>query len=222
MSEFNLRPIHKEETTKERVYRQIKEAILKGDITDNQFFTETQLADSLNISRTPVREALQNLMKESLIVSTPRKGFKVKTITPKEQEEILLLRKSIETKTIEQLARQITEEQLAYFKELRAKQIKAMKANDNLTFIEIDQEFHLSIVRFIGYQLIEEILLNLHELTRLIGLKAIKKYGRMDEVIEEHRKIISALEQGEATLAANLMYEHLTATGESLDEIIAE
>lgn len=222
MTEFNLQPIHKEETTKERVYKQIKEAILNGAISGDSYFTETQLANSLNISRTPVREALQNLHKEGLIVSIPRKGFTVKAITEKEQDEILLLRKSIETMAIRELAKKITSKQLDHLKEIYKKQEIALTNSDNLTFIDLDQEFHLSIVRFMGYNLIEEILLNLHQLMRLIGLKAIKKYGRMEEVMVEHNKIISSLEKKDGDLAAQVMLEHLSLTGNSLIEIINE
>jgi len=216
MTKFNFQPIMKEETTKERVYKQIKSAILYGEISNNEIFTEVQLAESLNTSRTPVREALLDLAKEGLVVNIPRKGLSVRKVTDDELEQIFLLRTSIEGEVIKKAASMIHDEQVEILEQLCLDQEKAMKENDNLTFISLDQEFHASIMKISKYELIEQLLLNLHDLTRLIGLQVIKRHNRMDDVLFEHRLIIKALREKDENLASKYMIEHLNKTKEAL------
>ncbi|EST53994.1 hypothetical protein T458_23840 [Brevibacillus panacihumi W25] len=216
MNRFNLNPIIKEETTKERVYKEIKSAILTGRILADEIFTEVKLAETLNTSRTPVRESLQDLLKEGLIISIPRKGLKVRKVTKNEMEQIFLLRKSIESEVIQKLASTITQQQIEMLKEICAEQEEAMNNGDEVSFISLDQEFHLTLTRLANYELVEQILVNLHNLSTLIGLQAVKKKNRMNEVLQEHRTIIQALSDKDALQAAASIIDHLAKTKSSL------
>jgi DNA-binding GntR family transcriptional regulator len=212
MANFGIQPIVKEETTKERAYKTIKNSILKGQIPENEIFTEVQLAEMLNTSRTPVREAILDLSKEGLIVAIPRKGLQVRKITRSELEQIFLLRISIEGEVIKALTESITNEQLKFLEEIYDLQEEAMREQDNDKFINLDQEFHLNLARFVEYHLVEQVLLNLHDLTKLIGLQAIQKQNRMEEVLQEHRNIINAMKVKDKDLAKELMVDHLIKT----------
>lgn len=216
MSKFNLKPILKDTTTKEKVYHQIKDVILNGQISSEDIFTEVKLAEYLNTSRTPVREALQDLLKEGLIISVPRKGLTVRKVTKNEVEQIFFLRKSIEREVVHKLSVTITTEQLEYLQEICRAQEEAMKNNDEVSFINLDQKFHVSLTEFAEYELIRQILLNLHNLSHLIGLQALKKKNRMNEVLEEHLAIIATLKNGDADAAMSRIAEHLAATYESI------
>jgi len=206
----------KEETTKERVYKEVKGAILSGRISPDEIFTEVKLAETLNTSRTPVRESLQDLLKEGLVISIPRKGLAVRKVTAIEMEQIFLLRKSIESEVIQKLIDRITNEQIHDLEKICSQQVEAMNEGDEVSFITFDQEFHLMLTRFANYELIEQILLNLHNLCTLIGLQAVKKKNRMTEVLAEHREIIDALRQKEPTKAAQAIIAHLAKTSDSL------
>ncbi|AJY74538.1 GntR family transcriptional regulator [Paenibacillus beijingensis] len=215
-TKFNLKPIDKPSTTKEMAYNEIKHVILSGYISSEEIFTEVKLAELLNTSRTPVREALQDLIKEGLIVSIPRKGMTVRKVTESEIEQIFLLRTSIETKMIRKLAEIITSEQLKILKNICKQQKEAMLANDDIAFIKLDQLFHISFVKFVDFELIEQVLLNLHNLSQLIGLRAIKKSNRMNEVLEEHLTIISCMESRDEEKSGEAMILHLNKTKQSL------
>ncbi|WP_134700762.1 GntR family transcriptional regulator [Ammoniphilus sp. YIM 78166] len=215
MSKFSIEPIINE-TTKERVYRQIKNAVLHGQIPGNEIFTEVQLAEMLNTSRTPVREAILDLSKEGLITTVPRKGLQVRKITHSELEQIFLLRTSIESEIMKALTESITDEQLEVLSEICNLQEEAMNNNENERFINLDQEFHLNLVRFVKFELVEQVLLNLHDLSQLIGLQAIQKQNRMKEVLDEHRNIIRALSDKDKGLAVEVMIDHLNRTKEKI------
>lgn len=216
MKRFNLTPIVREETTKERAYKEIKTAILNGAIPPDEIFTEVKLAESLNTSRTPVREAVQDLIKEGLIITIPRKGLAVKKISQHEIEQIFMLRTSIESEVIRKLASKISDSQLELLNDICREQEIAMDNNDGITFINLDQTFHLALTRFAGYELVEQVLLNLHDLSTLIGLQAVKQKNRMFEVIQEHREIIAAMTTLDAEKAAVSIIKHLEKTKLSL------
>ncbi|SHE69203.1 transcriptional regulator, GntR family [Seinonella peptonophila] len=216
MSDLNLQPIEKEETTKERAYKRVKEAILSGKLSYESLFTEVGMAKTLQISRTPVREALQELQKEGLIIAVPRKGLMVKRVSQHEVEEVFLLRHSIECEVISRLAKQLSHEQLTTLEQICHEQEDAMEKKDGGRFISLDQIFHITLTRLGSYQLVEQVLVNLHDLSQLIGLQAVKREQRMGEVITEHRLIIQALAAQDQTKAVAMMSNHLLKTKEAL------
>jgi DNA-binding GntR family transcriptional regulator len=216
MERIKLEPI-KEKTTQEIVYRQVMEAILNGDISSEEIFTEVQLAELLNTSRTPVRGAVQDLVKEGLLVPIPRKGLTIRKITPDEQEEIFILRSVIEVEVIKKLIEiNPPPTKLQLLKNIVQEQKEAMENDDIIKFIDLDQEFHLSLTRLANYKLMEQVLNNLHNLTQLMGLKAVSRKGRMKDVLIEHNQIIKAIEDRDPELASKFILEHLRKTKETL------
>jgi DNA-binding GntR family transcriptional regulator len=207
----------KSKTTKEIVYDEIKNAIFNGNIKGDEVITETILAQSLNTSRTPVREAVGDLLKDGLLVSVPRKGLKVREITPSEKDQIIFLRISIETEGLKRIIPVIKPSHIQYLNDLIEMQKEAMEKNDRIEFIELDQKFHRKILFFAEQHLLGDILLNLYNLTRLIGHQALAKKGRMEEVIVEHSQIVEALQIMDELQATKLMEQHLLQTKESIE-----
>ncbi|MFC7394006.1 GntR family transcriptional regulator [Scopulibacillus cellulosilyticus] len=215
MSRLNVGPAVKKDTIQELTYKQLKKAILTEQLSPDLFYTETDLAEALQISRTPVREAVKELIGAGLLISVPRKGLKIREYTQLEIEQIFLLRKVIEPEILSKLLKTVTAEQIKTLKELVCRQEEAIEKKDELGFIELDQKFHLSLITWTDYNIIEEMIIKLHNITRLIGHKAIRKQKRMEEVIEEHRKIIEALEQKDEAPCKKAMNHHLEKTEQS-------
>ncbi|TCP21172.1 GntR family transcriptional regulator [Scopulibacillus darangshiensis] len=215
MDTINLGAI-KKETTYQAAYKQLKEAILTGRLTSGRYYTEVELATVLDISRTPVREAVKDLIHDNLLVAVPRKGMKIKDFTKIEIEQVFLLRKAIETEVLNKFMKAVADEQVDELNELIKLQKQALIDKDKITFIHLDQKFHNRIFSFTNYELIEEIFVRLHNLTRLIGHKALLKGGRMEEVIIEHRDIVEAIEKRDAALAKEKLIRHLDETEKSL------
>lgn len=222
LSKLNIRPVSRKRTTKEIVYNELKDAILNGHLKKDTVFTETQLAESLNTSRTPVREAVSDLMKDGLLVSVPRRGIKIREITENEKEQISFLRLAIETEGVTKLSQSITQEQVEELHQIVKEQIEAMEENDRVSYIELDLTFHRTILHFANLMLLEEILQDLYNLTRLIGHKALMKEGRMKEVIQEHFDIIKALEENNSNEARNNITVHLFKTRDIVNVVDKE
>ncbi|EKN70360.1 GntR family transcriptional regulator [Neobacillus bataviensis LMG 21833] len=217
MSDLNFTPIEKMKTTKDIVYEKIKNAIFCGNIKKDEMITESSLAQSLNTSRTPVREAVGDLVKEGLLVPIPWKGLKVREISPSEKEQIIFLRVTIESEGVRRAMKNSTPEQIQSLSNIVNQQQRAIKQNNRIEFIDLDQKFHMEILKLAQQHLLEDILLNLYHLTRLIGHKALAKNGRMEEVIEEHLQIIEALLENDPDKATKLMEYHLKNTKDSID-----
>ncbi|MEC5423335.1 GntR family transcriptional regulator [Virgibacillus sp. C22-A2] len=212
MKKINMKPLAKKKTTKEIVYDELKKAILNGSIDNQKLLTETMLSEILGTSRTPIREAVADLTKEGLLVHVPRKGFHVREITENEKNQIIYLRISVETEGIRQLAGKVTKEQVQKLKEIVSEQERVIKNDDRVKYVELDQDFHRQIMKYSDQNLLDQILQEMYNLTRLIGHNALMKEGRMVEVIKEHTEIIHALENNNGYEAADLLKKHLEIT----------
>ncbi|WP_063232391.1 GntR family transcriptional regulator [Peribacillus simplex] len=156
------------------------------------------------------------MVKDGLLVSIPRKGLTVRKITPEEQDEIFLLRSAIEVESVKKLTQEITTPEQLRLLKLILKQQEALQNDDAISFIRLDHDFHLSLTRLANFTIIEQVLNNLHNLTQLMGLKAVSKHGRMKNVLMEHNQIIQALEEKNPELASQAILNHLEKTKETL------
>lgn len=106
-------PLIRTKPIRDTVYEQLREAIVKGTMTPGTFFTDSQIADELKISRTPVREAVQKLEAEGLIERSPMKGNKVTGVDPTDVAHIFAIRKALESLAVRYVAISRTEGELA-------------------------------------------------------------------------------------------------------------
>lgn len=208
----DMQPITTRKTTKELVYDQLKKGILNGTISRKEILTETKLAETLNTSRTPIREATADLLNEGLLVHIPRRGYQVRAIEPHELDQIVYLRSSIEMKGLSLLAKKITEEEIQLLYKIISDQEMAIREMDRITYIELDQTFHRTMLQLAKQNLLEQIFKELYNLSLLIGHAAITTEGRMEEVIEEHQGIVKALEEKDEEKAKKCMQSHLSTT----------
>lgn len=100
MEKFQLESI-KTKTLKDIIYNKLKNDILNNQFPSDYYITEQNLANQLEVSRTPLREAMMELVNEYLIDFIPRKGYKIRQYSDSEIDQIFLLRTVIECKVIE-------------------------------------------------------------------------------------------------------------------------
>ena len=138
-----LQPIaHKTPKYREIAYRAIKEAILSGQLGPNQPLVEEQLASMLQISRTPVREALAILEHEGLIGPQGSRGLVVRTLTKQEFVEIFTANEIVEPDLARRAAHLVTEEQLHILAYIVSREKYFAAAGDFIQFLRSGREFH--------------------------------------------------------------------------------
>lgn len=128
-------------------YHRLEEAIVRLRLEPGATVTERQLADIVELGRTPVREAIQRLAHEGLLVILPRRGIRVTEINIASQLQLLEVRREVERLVARGAARRATPQDRAGFRAIADDMDKAVEDNDDVAFMRLDRAFNdLSIV----------------------------------------------------------------------------
>ena len=203
---------------REKVYEDLKSAILSGHYTPGEKLAEEHLAETLGVSRTPVREALHKLESEGLIRPRKKRGFNVSRDTKEDVEELFELRSILEGHTLRVISRIISEEILGQLHESIQKAEEALRRNRIEEVFKWNTRFHDTL---------HELVVDKTRLHRLIV--DIRKYVlryRKDTLrypdggrraVEGHKKILLALRLKDPELCERVMREHIR---EAMDDAI--
>ena len=123
-------------------YQRIEELIVTLRLPPGEAVSEYQLSDQLGIGRTPVREALQRLAREKLVVILPRRGVIVSAINVKEQLRLLEVRREVERLVVRSAARRASKDEYSRFFELAKLFETSGAANDDVEFLRADRDFN--------------------------------------------------------------------------------
>ena len=130
------------ETLTDRAYRQIEELIVTLALPPETVLSEQSLASRLGIGRTPIREALQRLARDGLVVILPRRGILVSQINLKRQMRLLEVRRELERLMARGAAERATDAEIAEFAAIARNMRRASDKADDITFMRLDREFN--------------------------------------------------------------------------------
>ena len=198
------------ETLSRQTYAVIRSSIKSGTIAPDGFYSEVQLAQALNISRTPVREALIELEREGLIEIIPQRGFRLRSISEAERAEAFELRSLIEANVVRRLAKDASEEDIDVLRGIVDDQERVV--SDSAAFLDADEEFHLTMPTLLELERTRRILLTLRGIIWLAGYDAIGAPDRGAEVIAEHRAIVDRIAARDPAGAAKALRTHIQLT----------
>jgi DNA-binding GntR family transcriptional regulator len=134
------------ESLTERAYRELEERIVTLQLPPGTVVSEGMLSERLGIGRTPIREALQRLARERLVVIMPRRGIVVAEENVKTQLRLIELRREVERLVARCAARRATQEQRRRFAEIADGMEAAAREEDDLAFMRLDRELNLLTV----------------------------------------------------------------------------
>jgi DNA-binding GntR family transcriptional regulator len=164
--------------------------------------SEAELSQSLGIGRTPIREALQRLARESLVAILPRRGVIVSEINLTKQLKLLEVRREIERLIARSAARRATDEERARLRELAEKFEKSAKANDDVTFMRTDREFN-TLCSAASHNEFAALAMGLmHSLSRRFWYIHYKQSADMPLTAKLHADIARAIASGDEERAA--------------------
>lgn len=200
-------------SAKTRAYEFIKDAIATGVLPEGEFIVESQLAEQLGISRTPVREALQLLERAGFVRVIPKKGAYIPPIGVQEIWEVWEARRLVESYCVRHAAESRDPELPSQLHELLDQQRESALAQDVRKFIELDREFHRTLVGAAGNSVVSEFYESLRDRQLRMGVQALRgSTGRSQQVIEEHEAITEAIRRGDPDQAIAALCVHLDAT----------
>lgn len=208
--------IQRSQSLQEQVYQALKQIILKGDLPSGERVVETKLAKQLQVSRTPIREAIGQLKREKLIVSKSNGGFRVATLSIQDAIQLYDCRIALEQLSIGDACEKITSKQLKQLEKyvLRAEKLLESEADksDSLKLLEVDYQFHHLIAESSGNQWLLTLLEQVFDQMRLLRVYTTKHNPEVLEIRLEHRKIYQAIIQKDPDLARTTIREHLVAS----------
>lgn len=206
---------------REIVFESIREAIINGTLKQGERLMETQLAEELGVSRTPVREAIRKLELEGLVAMLPRKGAYVAGIMPQDAADILEIRAALEGLAAKLAAERITQEEISELIREIEKIEEALNSGDIESAIEYDTKFHGSLIGSSRNSRLVTMVSNLQEqVQRFRIMLTTTRQDLMWESCSEHRKIVEALSRRDRFLAQSLAKEHVERTETKLLSLI--
>jgi DNA-binding GntR family transcriptional regulator len=201
-----------------QLYEQLKRKILSLELQPGDQISETALAQQAGVSRTPARQAIKDLIRENLLQSLPSRGTFISKIDTKRVTEALVVRRQLEPYLSAECAKQMERDELvASLKRTLDGHSEALDRKDSASAYQFDCEFHKLICTVHGDGLLWQFVLA----ARAEGdrLHALSKYRaeNMKLALEQHWKILEAIEQGDSLKSEAMMRNHMTFNEGILD-----
>jgi DNA-binding GntR family transcriptional regulator len=199
-------------TLSRSAYLQLQQAIRDGAIRQGVLYSENELAETLGMSRTPVREALISLSREGLIEIESQRGFRLRILSTDQRQEIFDLRSLLESYTARRLAQSATEQDVRRLTELVDAQERLGAGAGQPEFLALDEQFHLLQSELLGLERTHATMTSLRGAMWLIGFEALALPERYRDVIAEHRAIVDAIARRQPDAAAAASRAHIART----------
>ncbi len=200
-----------------QAYLELRRQILSGQLQPGEPLSEYQLAKALNVSRTPVREALARLRSAGLVRSVPQRGMFVSELGPRDVIEIMEIRERLESLVVRRAMDQgLSGEQLTGWEE-QTGQARQLIVDGRLPeALAIGSSLHDQLISLAGNERLAGILAQLSEQVWLLSMVGIRAPGRPEQANEEHRVLLVHMRNGDADAAEAAMREHLRNEGRIL------
>ena len=194
---------------REIVYEELKMQILTGKIVPGTRMMEVELAEDMGVSRTPIREAIRKLEKEGLVTIEPRRGAYASQISTKDMVDILEVRQDMEGLAAFFAASRMTEEQMAELKKASDSYNIAVSEGNTANMIVYDTKFHRIIVESCNNNILVQMIEQLQELVLRFRYIYYDNFRRAENMPEEHRQIMEAIQEGRARDARSAADVHI-------------
>lgn len=203
-------------TVNQRVYERLRDYILIGGIALGERLDERALAVRMNVSRTPIRDAIGKLVKEGLVEHRAYQGNFVRTFTVDEVNGLYELRAELEAMSARLAAGRRTDAEVRQLKELVKSAAAARKAADMSAYAAADDEFHHLVARMARNTALVAALGQLDQQIQLARSVANRDPDTVDRTMPERRRIAAAIAAGDAAVAADEMREHVEGVRRSV------
>jgi DNA-binding GntR family transcriptional regulator len=203
----------------DEVAAQLRERIFAGELAPGTFLDEVRLAEQLNISRTPLREALKVLTAEGLVRHEPRRGCFVNEVTEQDLDEIFPVIALLEGRCAFEAAQHASDADLQALEELHQKLARHAKAKRINEYYETNFAIHEAIIALAGNRWLASVIGDLRKIVKLARLQQLHAPGRLEQSLAEHLAVFAALKARDAEGAEAAMRTHLQRQRGALREL---
>lgn len=215
----NIGKLTVKEPLSERVYREIKRALLEGQFAPGDLLPEDFLTDATGASRTPVREALMRLQGDGLVKIFPRRGARVLEMENDELSELVEARGLLETAFLDRAMENISRDQIVEIRSSMNLIIDAMSSMDTsssdwvqkrVEYSKLDFKFHRILVEAVGNRFLLKYYDEILERVILYSHHSVIKFPTAFlQSAREHEVILDALLKGDSLQVKRLIVHHL-------------
>lgn len=204
---------------KEIVYLELKHKILTGEIASQTRLMEIDLAEKMNVSRTPIREAIRRLAEDGLVKVEARRGAFVANISIKDMLDVFEVREDMEGFTAYLATQRISEDQKEELRRIAEEYEAATKRNDKEAVISLDEDFHNAIVSCCNNETLRALVKYVQELSLRFRYLYYDDFSLYETTAEQHNRILEAITSGDAELARKEADAHVKALKEFVFEL---
>jgi DNA-binding GntR family transcriptional regulator len=202
MSLSNINLTFVNNSISENVYASLKRAIVRGELPPGNRLRVLDIANKFDISQAPVREALERLKQEGLVVGKPNKGSAVSDITLKEIRDIYALRLLVEGFVIRETMSRLDQELLDQLEQIMANMRKAADEDEAYDMVEWDMAFHGFFYKHSNNDQLNDIWNNITvKIARFIAVT--NSIYSKELLIEGHAELLRIVKSGDAELLVN-------------------
>lgn len=205
--------------TAQLIADQLREQIVQGSIRPGQQINESLLARQLNTSRGPLREALQRLCQEGILISRRNYGVFVSEVEMHDLKEIYELRESVESAAASRLldgSPKKIKDTCEVLREIVGEMAKQVAVADWQTIARLDMQFHSALVAATGNSRFIRLYKTLSTESRMCILGLEVSYPRVDVLVKEHQCILDLLEAGDRNGLLEAIKRHMQKAVEDL------
>lgn len=189
-------------------YRRLLEEISRGELPPGARLRETELAERLGISRTPVREAIRQLEADGLVDHIPRQGATIRVLDYSEVMELYEMRAVLEGTAARLAARAASDLELD---ELGVLNAELAAAPDARSAYELNRQFHMTLLDAAKNRYLVKSVNALQKTLLIIGPSTLAESDRASQAVREHAELLEALKARDGTRAETCMRDHIEA-----------
>lgn len=215
MNNSLFQPMMESRPIREIAYEVLKHAIITGEIPAGERIVETEYADRLHISRTPLREALRKLERDGLVEYVLRRGVVVRAFTMADVEEIYTIRNSLEMLTLPAIVKNATAEDIAELK-LRLREMdEVLERGDIETLSPLARSFHAQLTGLCRQNRILRVIEGQDEFITRFSAMSIRQENRRSAAHQEHHQLVEFVEKRDLASLTELMGRHIERSKEN-------
>jgi DNA-binding GntR family transcriptional regulator len=196
-------------TLPEQVYRLLKDAIERGELPSGSKLLESDVANQLNISRTPVREAINRLAAEGLVTLIPRRGAFVTSLDRKTIRELYEVREALEALAVELAVPTLQNERIEVLEQILEQFAEALDRDDFEAHSRLDRVFHEHLVAFSDNSKLQELFQIIDGSIQITRWMHCDTRETFQAALEEHRRIVAALRARDREEAVRVVRAHI-------------
>jgi len=207
-----LPPRPPRESIRQYVADTLRAALIAGELVPGQVYSAPTLAKQLEVSATPVREAMLDLARDGMVDVVPNTGFRVTEVTAQELDHIAEIRLLLEVPIMVEVAAASGAERDTQLNALRPivdEMVDAAQRKELTRYLSADATFHARFLAIHGNEILVATVRQLRDRTRLHGLKAVADAGNLVENTNEHYAMIDAALANDRAAMEQIMRDHI-------------